>query len=178
MAQQHLENCDTPLFSNTDLSVDELKPGLCYPDENTAVEAVLKWGKKAFCPLAKARRDKGLSESDGHKKGRRHLDCPHGRSRKGSTSEARPVQNVKFTKCPVRVVLVENDDGSWSVAKTILDHFGHTVSKKDYYAHEHTKRLEVGGWQFFSYLGFFIPRMVFQISYLGFFIPWMVFQIS
>ena len=62
-----------------------------------------------------------FSETDGHKKGRRHLDCPHGRSRKGSTGEARPVQNVKFTKCPVRVVLVENDDGSWTVAKTILD---------------------------------------------------------
>ena len=68
MAQQHLENCDIPLFSITDQSVDELKPGLCYPDENTAVEAVLKWGEKAFCPLAKARREKGMSESDGQYK--------------------------------------------------------------------------------------------------------------
>jgi hypothetical protein len=38
-------------------------------------------------------------------------------------------------------VLNENDDGSWEITKTVLEHFGHVVSKRDYYLHEHTKRL-------------------------------------
>ena len=41
-------------------------------------------------------------------------------------------QSYKYTK---------NDDGSWEVTKALLDHFGHQVSKQNYYLHEHTKRL-------------------------------------
>ena len=32
-----------------------MKPGLLFPDEDTAEEAVLKWGERALCPLMKAR---------------------------------------------------------------------------------------------------------------------------
>ena len=55
--------------------------------------------------------------------------------------ELRPNRSVKFTKCPVSIVINENDDGSWEVSKATLEHFGHSVTKKDYYLHEHTKRL-------------------------------------
>ena len=124
-SHENLEDTQQTEFSSTDLAVDEMKPGLLYPDENTAVDAVLRWGEKALCPLAKARRHKSLAETNGHSKGRRHLECPHGRCRKGSNNEARPVQKVKYTKCPMKIVVAENDDSTWSVRKVVLDHFGH-----------------------------------------------------
>ena len=146
MAQKSLETSGHPqfgpLFSSSDPEIDDMKPGIIFPDEDNAVQAILRWGEKAFCPLAKARRDKGLAETGGKKRGRRCLDCPHGRNRKGSDSEKRPKQNLKYTKCPVSIVINENDDGSWEVTKAILEHYGHPVSKKDYYMHEHTKRLQ------------------------------------
>ena len=54
-----------------EIGIDEMKPGLVFPDEDTAVEAVLKWGERALCPLMKARRDKGLAETEGKRRGRR-----------------------------------------------------------------------------------------------------------
>ena len=83
-----------------EIDIDGMKPGLKFPDEDTAVEAVLKWGEKALCPLMKARRDKGLAETEGKRRGRRCLDCPHGRNRKANR-ELRPKSSVKFTKCPL-----------------------------------------------------------------------------
>ena len=130
------------MFAN-DIDKDELKVGLLFPSENAAVEAILRWGEKSLCPLMKARRDKGLAETEGKRRGRRCLDCPHGRNRKANR-ELRPNRAVKFTKCPVTVVVNENDDGTWVVSKTVLEHFGHSVTKKDYYMHEHTKRLDDG----------------------------------
>ena len=144
MTQQLLESSAAPddfeMFTK-EIDVEGMTVGLKFPDENTAVEAVLRWGEKALCPLAKARRDKGLAETGGKRRGRRCLDCPHGRNRKGGARESRPKQALKFTKCPVSIVLNENDDGSWEISKTVLEHFGHAVSKRDYYIHEHTKRL-------------------------------------
>ena len=145
MAQQLLESSVAPenfeMFTSKEIEVDVMQVGLIFPDENTAVEAVLSWGEKALCPLMKARRDKGLAETGGKRRGRRCLDCPNGRNRKGGSKDASPKQGLKYTKCPVIIVLNEYDDGSWEITKTVLDHFGHSVSKKDYYLHEHTKRL-------------------------------------
>ena len=39
------------------------------------------------------------------------------------------------------IVLNENDDGTWIITKAELEHFGHTVTKKDYYKHQQNKRL-------------------------------------
>ena len=91
------------MFAN-DIDKDELKVGLLFPSENAAVEAILRWGEKSLCPLMKARRDKGLAETEGKRRGRRCLDCPHGRNRKANR-ELRPNRAVKFTKCPVTVVV-------------------------------------------------------------------------
>ena len=143
MAQKSLDIAEeqTDMFSSCDIGIDDMKPGLAYPSEEVAVEAILRWGEKALCPLMKARRTKGLLESGGKTRGRRCLDCPHSRNRKKGENEARPKQTYKYTKCPVSIVIGENDDGSWVVTKALLEHFGHQVSRKDYYMHEHTKRL-------------------------------------
>ena len=52
--------------------------------------------------------------------------------------EVRLQQSLKYTKCPVSVVLNENDDGFWEITKTVLDHYGHSVSKKEHYMDDDT----------------------------------------
>ena len=47
-------------------------------------------------------------------------------------------------QCPVSIVLNENDDRTWSVTSTVLEHFGHTVTRKDYYKHAQNRRLDEG----------------------------------
>ena len=116
--------------------------GLTYPDETTAVDAVLVWGSKFLCPLAKSRREKGLDETEGLKRGRRYLDCPHGRKRVAKTKGERKSQNVKFTKCPVSIVITENMDKTWTITKVILEHFGHVVTEKEYYRHSQNRKLD------------------------------------
>ena len=39
-------------------------------------------------------------------------------------------------------MLTENLDNSWSVTKAVLEHFGHLVTKKEYYRHTQTRRLD------------------------------------
>ena len=52
------------MFSNR--KIEEMEVGLILPDENTAVDAVLGWGERAFCPLMKGsgrdRREKEREE--------------------------------------------------------------------------------------------------------------------
>ena len=102
MAQQSLEDVsmtNLPQFAKQDLGIDEMKPGLLFADENSAVDAVLKWGNLALCPLTKTRRKKGLSETDGKVKGRRCIDCPHGRKKQETAQTGvRPSQTIKHTK--------------------------------------------------------------------------------
>ena len=38
--------------------------------------------------------------------------------------------------------MTENYDGSWTITKVELEHFGHVVSKKEYFRHAQTKRLD------------------------------------
>ena len=123
MAQQSLDinvNINTDLFSPCDLQLDEMKPGLIYPSEEVAVDTILNSGEKAFCPLMKARQTKSLAESGGKTRGHLCLDCPHSRSRKKGENYLRPKQSYKFTKCPVPIVINENDDGSWEISKATL----------------------------------------------------------
>ena len=103
-----------------------------------AVDSILNWDRKSLCPLMKSRRIKTAAETEGATRGRRN--CPHGIYRK-LKSENRPTQHVKFTKCPCLININDQEDGSFVITKAILEHFGHIVSEKDYYSHEHTKRL-------------------------------------
>ena len=145
MAQQILNSSEAPDNFNTlktdDILKDEMKTGLLFADEESALKSILKWGELTLCPIMKARRDKTLAESGGKSRGRRCLDCPHGRSRKGKTKGERPNQSVKFTKCPFSIVIMENDDGTWEITKAVLEHYGHILNKQEYYSHAHTKRL-------------------------------------
>ena len=86
------------IFSSFDIQDYGMKPGLIYPSEEVAVNAILKWGEKVFCPLTKARRTKSLAESGGKTRGRRCLDCPNSRSRKKGDNHLRPKQSYKYTK--------------------------------------------------------------------------------
>ena len=60
MAQGILNSSSAPanleLFASKDL--EEVNVGMKFPDEDTAVEAILGWGEKNLCPLAKLRRDR------------------------------------------------------------------------------------------------------------------------
>lgn len=123
-----------------DIPKDGLKVGLVFENEASAVDSILNWGRKSLCPLMKSRRTKTAAETEGATRGRRTLQCPHGIYRK-LKSENRPTQHVKFTKCPCVININEQEDGSFVITKAILEHFGHIVSEKDYYSHEHTKRL-------------------------------------
>ena len=89
MTQQILNTSEAPenfrTLKTDDISKDEMKPGLLFANEEVALNAILKWGELTLCPIMKARRDKTLAESGGKSRGRRCLDCPHGRSRKGTS---------------------------------------------------------------------------------------------
>ena len=56
---------------------------------------------------------------------------------------------IKFSlcvfQCLVSIIINENDDGTWIITSTILDHFGHTVTRKDYFKHAQNRRLDDGG---------------------------------
>ena len=123
-----------------DIPVDGLKPGLTFESEDSAVESITQWGRKTWCALTKTRRSKTAAETNGEGRGRRTLQCPHGVQRK-IKSEVRTKQHVKFTRCPVMININEQDDGSFVITKAILEHSGHVVSEKEYFSHEHTKRL-------------------------------------
>ena len=107
------------LFSSVEIEEDGKKVGLTYHDENTAVDAVLNWGAKVLCPLAKSRREKGSDESEETKRGRRYLNCPYGRKRCTKTTGKRKSRNVKLTKCPVSILIQENWDKTWTITKVI-----------------------------------------------------------
>ena len=47
-----------------DIPSDGLVVGLTFKNENSAVNSILKWSNKTFCPLIKARRDKPNKETE------------------------------------------------------------------------------------------------------------------
>ena len=67
--------------------------------------------------------------------------CAHGIARSSKSTGQRPLQHVKYTKCPVRVNLNEQDDGCWLVTTSVLHHEGHPVTSQDFFSHESFKRL-------------------------------------
>ena len=127
---------DTNDVEFVDIPEDGMIPGLKFPSEKCALDSIQKWSEKVFCPLIKTRRTKSVRDTV-----RRTLTCAHGRKRKLGENEDRPQQNVKFTKCPVLINLNKAEDGTWYTTKTVLQHKGHPVSKKNFYSHEHNKRL-------------------------------------
>ena len=49
MAQKSLDIAEgqTDMFSSCDIGIDDMKPGLAYPSEEVAVEAILRWGEQS-----------------------------------------------------------------------------------------------------------------------------------
>ena len=106
-----------------DIPKDGLKVGLEFPNEEVAVSSLLNWGRKALCPLMKARRAKTAAETNGESRGRRTFQCPNGKQRQ-IKSEQRPKQHVKYTRCPVAININEQEDGTFVITKAVLEHSG------------------------------------------------------
>ena len=109
-----------PNVGYVDLAVDELKVGVVFPSEEIAHKSIENWSFKSLCPLSKVRYRKGKEGV----KGRRCFGCPHGISRTSKSEAKRPCQRLKFTGCPVKINLNEQNDGSWIVTTCILSHIG------------------------------------------------------
>ena len=50
-----------------DIPVDGLIVGLEFDNEDIAVNSIMAWSRKVFCPLVKSRRSPGLTETNGEK---------------------------------------------------------------------------------------------------------------
>ena len=122
---------------NINQSVDEIDNsdmmiGLVFPNEEAAVDAIGAWSVKAMCPLSKIRYQKGVEKNGEYVKGRRCYQCPHGVTCKSKATGGRPSQRLKYTKCPVKINLNEQDDGSWIITSCFLDHSGHPVTEQNF----------------------------------------------
>ena len=125
-----------------DLEVDDMKVGVNFPTEESALMSIENWSFKSLCALAKIRYRKGKIVNGEKVRGRRCLACPHGIGRKKTGKGERPGQRVKNTNCPVKINLNEQEDGSWEVTTCILEHVGHPVSSKVFYSHQQSKKLD------------------------------------
>ena len=126
-----------------DIEKDGLSVGMRFPSDDVAVKSIENWTHKSLCPLAKVRFRKGSISSKGERvKGRRCFSCPHGINRKTTGKGERPGQRLKFTNCPVKVNLNEQEDGSWEVTTCHLEHEGHPLTSKLFYSHQQAKKLD------------------------------------
>ena len=126
-----------------DIEKDGLKLGLRFANDEQAVKSIENWTHKSLCPLAKVRFRKGSINNKGERvKGRRCYACPHGINRKRTGKGERPGQRLKFTNCPVKVNLNEQEDGSWEITTCHLEHEGHPVTSKLFYSHQQARKLE------------------------------------
>ena len=130
-------------ISIMDLDVEDMKMGLTFDNEDSAILSINKWSEKAFCPLSKSRYQKPKVKPDGERiKGRRCFQCCHGLKYTRKVTEKRPWQRVKFTGCPVKINLNEQEDGKWMVTSPHLTHEGHPVTKSSFYSHQTQRKLE------------------------------------
>ena len=110
-------------ISIMDLDVEDMKMGLTFDNEDSAILSINKWSEKAFCPLSKSRYQKPKVKPDGERiKERRCCQCCHGLKYTRKVTEKRPWQRVKFTGCPVKINLNEQEDGKWMVTSLHLTH--------------------------------------------------------
>ena len=105
---------DVPNYINDE--VLDLKIGLVFPTLEASTEYISKWSYNTLCPLVKTRSQKSMITDKGIRiRGRQCFSCPHGIKRKGTGSNQRPCQRVKYTGCQVRVTVNEQHEGCWAV---------------------------------------------------------------
>ena len=86
--------------------------------------------------------EKGKVDENGkRKRGRRIFKCPHGVQRKCKGQGQRPSQRINFSKCPVQISILEQDDDTWIVTSCDLIHEVHPVNASNYYSHNRQKKL-------------------------------------
>ena len=116
--------------SADEMDNSEIMIGFVFPTEETAVEGIDTWSVKAMCLPSKIRYQNGVEKSGQYIKGRRNCQCPHGVTRKSKAMGVRQSQRLKYSKCPVKINLTEQDDGSWMITSCVLDHSGHPVTEQ------------------------------------------------
>ena len=124
-----------------DLEPGDMVVGLEFPSDEVAVASIQSWSAKALCPLSRIRYQKGMEKNGDYVKGRRCYQCPHGVKRTSKATASRPAQRLKFSKCPVKINLNEQDDGSWLVTSCILEHSGHPVTEQNFLSHQQARKL-------------------------------------
>ena len=129
------------VFGSIDIEPDDMAVGLVFPSDEVAVASIQSWSAKALCPLSRIRYQKGFQKNGEYTKGRRCYQWPHGVKRKSKATASRPAQRLKFTKCPVKINLNEQDDGSWLVTSCILQHCGHPVTEDNFLSHQQARKL-------------------------------------
>ena len=133
---------DGDSVDNDEIEIDDLKVGQVFSCEDGAVKSIENWGFKTLCALTKIRYRQGKTENGVKVKGRRCYACPHGIERKKTGGGKRPGQRYKFTNCPVKVNLNEQDDGSWEVTTCVLEHRGHVITSKGFFSHQQSRKLQ------------------------------------
>ena len=107
-----------------------MKVGLVFKTEEEAVSTIENWCRKTFCPLTKVRRQQPSERNGKRIRGQRGYKCAHGVERKSrSKDEQRPYQRIKFTGCPVKLNINEQEDGTWMVTSSISEHVNHESSE-------------------------------------------------
>ena len=86
----------------------DLKIGLVFPTLETSTKYISKLLYNTLCPLVKTRSQKSMITDKGIRiRGCQCFSCPHGIKRKGTGSNQRPCQRVKYTGCQVHVTVNE-----------------------------------------------------------------------
>ena len=110
---------------------DSMKSGLVFDNETIMNNSIRNWQDQHFQPLVLAKSETG----------RYALKCTHGINRASRGTGKQKVQSVNFTGCPAVLNVRQQKDGSWKVAKCVIKHTGHVVSKVAYSSYRNSKKL-------------------------------------
>ena len=113
--------------------IEVMKPRIVFKNKEEAVASIDKWCQETFNLLTKVRRQQPGVRNGKRIKGQRGYKCAYGVERKTrSKDEQRPFQRVKYSGCPIKVQINEQDDGSWMVTSCVNEHEGHDTSENNY----------------------------------------------
>ena len=119
-----------------------IKNGIVFLSHDIGVKSIEMWCHESLCPLSKARFRKPLVTESGRIKGRRDFLCSHGIKFTSKSASKRPWQRVKYTGCPVRIALCEQEDGTWVISNcNVTNHIGHCISEADYFCHKRVRKI-------------------------------------
>ena len=112
----------------------DMKNGIVFLSHDIGVKSIEMWCDESLSPLSKARFRKPQVKESGRIKGRRDFLCSHGIKLISKSASKRPWQRVKYTGCPVRIALCEQEDGTWVISNcNVTNHIDHCISEANYF---------------------------------------------